>query len=103
MTNAAALQAVLAGIAYDTNTGLKALMDAGIDGEGTYSKEAALSLDGAALVVLEGLLSAPNVSEGGYSVSYDRRAIENRITMICNRSGLANPLKPTIKNKSFLW
>jgi hypothetical protein len=104
MTNLDAFQAVLSPISYESNVADKAMLDNDIIGADTYSKDSALSIDKAALAVLEGILSAPNISEGSFSISYDRKAVIDRINLICERSGLASSIgKPKITNKTNMW
>lgn len=56
----------------------KALTDAGITGSETYAQSNKQSVDLVVLSILEGLLATPDVSEGGYSVKYDRKYISER-------------------------
>lgn len=81
MTNLEALKAVvdvpgISGNAYD-----KALIDVSLTGSSTYSAGNEETINNAAVKVLKGFLLS-SLSEGGYSVSFDRTAIENKITVL---------------------
>ena len=54
-------------------------------------------------VVLKGAMQ--NVSEGGYSVSWNIEAVKLYYSALCNELGLENVLfaRPKIRNKSNLW
>jgi hypothetical protein len=56
----------------------KALIDVGLTGSDTYTTDDKVTVNTAALSVLNGLLYS-SISEGGYSISFDRSAIEARI------------------------
>lgn len=43
------------------------------------------------------LLAKPNISEGGFSVSYDRNAIVNFYGFLCDDLGLPNKLKSKVR------
>lgn len=100
MTNKEALQAVIVEKASD-NLLDKALLDQSITGAAAYTASDASKIDLAAIDVLQSLLSVPNVSEGGYSVSYDRTAILNRIEML--RAKTNTTLRPVIRDASNRW
>lgn len=102
MTNKEALVAVVQ-VSVADNVLLKALLDQNIPSTDTYASANASSIDLAAISVLEGLLSTPNVSEGGYSVSYDRAAIEGRIKALYQKNGLSAPGKPSVRDASNRW
>lgn len=54
-------------------------------------------------VVLKGIIQ--NVSEGGYSISWNIEAVKLFYNALCNELGLENVLfaRPRIRNKSNLW
>lgn len=54
-------------------------------------------------IVLKG--ATQNVSEGGYSVSWNIEAVKLFYNTLCNELGLENVLfaRPKIRNKSNLW
>jgi hypothetical protein len=81
MTVLEALKAVVDVPGISSNSYDKALIDAGIDGSATYLASNAQTINNAAVNVLKGFLLS-SISEGGYSVSFDRSAIENKITVL---------------------
>jgi hypothetical protein len=102
MTNKEALIAALQ-ISVEDATLDKVLIDLDVIGSDTYSKDNATAIDKCAIEVLQGLLSMPDVSEGGYSVKYDRKAVEARLSYLSQKTGVADPLKPTINDASNRW
>lgn len=54
-------------------------------------------------IVLKGAMQ--NVSEGGYSISWNMEAVKLYYNALCNELGLENVLfaRPKIRNKSNLW
>ena len=46
-----------------------------------------------------------NVSEGGYSVSWNMDAVKMYYTSLCNELGVENVLvgKPKVRNRSYMW
>lgn len=103
MTNKEALQAVIQATVPDLSLE-KALLDQGITGAEPYAATGATVIDLAAVAVLQGLLSAQDVSEGGYSVKQrERKAIETRLLYLAKKHGLteiSTALQPTISSKS---
>jgi hypothetical protein len=89
MTNIAALQAVLM-VSVPDNTLSKALLDAELTESDTYTSDNRLIVEACAVDILKSLLTTPNISEGGYSISFDRNAIQVRL-------GQLTGAKPTIK------
>lgn len=81
MTNLEALKAVVGVEGISDNSYSKALIDSGIDGTGTYSASNESVVNISAINVLENFLLT-SLSEGGYSVSYDRSAIEKKISVL---------------------
>lgn len=55
--------------------------------------------------VIPSLLAAPDITEGGYSVKYDRSGLLQYYNMLYIDLGLDNPLinKPKIKDHSARW
>ncbi len=92
MTNKEALIAVLRVSVLD-NTLIKAMLDQDVSEEATYSKEGAKSIDLCAIDVLLGLLSEPDVSEGGYSVKYDRSAVIKHLVALAEKHGISSVLE----------
>lgn len=87
MTNKEALVAVVQ-VSVDDNVLEKALLDQSVTSSGTYTSANSSSIDLAAIDVLQGLLSRANVSEGGFSESFDRGAIERRIKALCIKNDI---------------
>ena len=102
MTNKEALIAALQ-LSVDDSTLEKALIDLEVNGSGTYSKDNATAIDQCAIEVLQGILSTPDVSEGGYSVKYDRDAVERRLIYLSNKNGVDNPSRPKISDATSRW
>lgn len=101
MTNKEALIAVLR-VSVPDNSLEKAMIDNDVSGNEQYSKSAEKSIDLCAIDVLQGLLSEPDVSEGGYSINYDRDAVKERLAYLSEKNDLVDQLKPTVKARS-LW
>ena len=49
------------------------------------------------------ILPVANVSEGGFSVSWNIEAIKMYYQTLCNELGKPNMLKPKIRNRSNFW
>ena len=54
-------------------------------------------------VIPDLLLMPSNVSEGGFSISYDKEAMKNFYSMIASKLGKPNVLSGTIKNITHKW
>ncbi len=54
-------------------------------------------------VILKGVMQ--NVSEGGYSISWNLEAVKLYYTALCNELGVQNVLvnRPKIRNRSNIW
>lgn len=59
--------------------------------------QTALCLEFASLIPLA------NVSEGGYSVSWNMEALKIWYSATCAKLGIADVTKPKIRNRSHLW
>ncbi len=81
MTNTEALAAVVQIEQIPANAYEKALEDAGLIGGVIYSSIYKDSVNTAAIAVLSGLLYT-SISEGGYSISFDRQAVQNKIASL---------------------
>lgn len=102
MTNKEALVATLQASVPD-NALEKALADRGIVSAAIYGATQTAGIDGAAMDLLSGLLSAPDVSEGGYSVRFDRTAIKARLIFLANKYGnteILSGLQPSVTSKA---
>src|SRR5690348_16620952 len=102
MTNKDALVAVIQ-TDVDDNILEKSFLDQGVSSTDVYTAAASASIDLCAIDVLEGLLSTPDVSEGGSSVSYDRNAIQARLNFLYGRAGITPPTGAVVRDKSYLW
>lgn len=49
------------------------------------------------------VLPMANVTEGGYSVTWNMEAIRMYYNSLCDELGIPNKLKPQIRNRSNLW
>jgi len=99
MTNKQALIAVLR-INVPDDTLEKALLDHDVDGAANYTKDNATNIDLCAIDVFAGLLAEPDVTEGGYSVKYDRKAVQERLVLLAkkhNVTEILNQYKPSVK------
>ena len=103
MTNKEALISVLQ-VSVSDNVLEKALLDSGITSGSTYTAADAENIDKCAIPILQSLLSQPNTSEGGYSISFDRNAVQARIKMLATKYDLTDYLDPvpTISSKA-IW
>lgn len=86
MINREALQAVLA-VTVDSRAVEKALFDADLEPGETYSSSSKDKINACAIEVLEGILSQPDISEGGYSIKYDRSAVKLRLDALRAKTG----------------
>lgn len=89
MTNKEALVAILQ-VSVDDNVLEKALLDQNVRSDRDYKSAYSASIDVAAISVLEGLLSTPDIAEGGYSVTYDRASIQDRLSYLRLKNGVPN-------------
>ncbi len=81
MTNSEALAAVVQIEQIPANAYEKALVDAGLTGSSTYSSVNEKLVNTAAIAILSGLLYT-SISEGGYSISFDSQAVQNKIASL---------------------
>jgi len=78
------------------------LLKSGIDGETTADVRACdFAVYCRMSVLLKG--ATQNVSEGGYSISWNIEAVKLYYNALCNELGLANALKPKVRNRSDYW
>lgn len=66
----------------------KALIDAGLTGTDNYDTVTAQDIDLAALPLLRRLVLQADITEGGYSIKYDRNAVLKLIASIENTYGI---------------
>jgi len=99
MTNFEALKASVMYPVEDV-TLKKALFDRGLTDTDTYSLSVKKEVDLCSADVMVTLITAPNISEGGYSVTLSDKAIlKQTASAIYSRYGVFDPftLKPTVK------
>ncbi len=63
----------------------KALIDNDLNGTDSYTKDSAGAIDKIAIDVLLAAWVTPDVSEGSYSVKYDRNAIKSRLLFLAKK------------------
>lgn len=82
-----------------------ALVSVGADPDANFTQSDRQKVDLALLEIIPKLLLTPDVTEGGYSVKYDRNAISQYYRFLCEKLGVENKLerKPTIRDASDLW
>src|SRR5262245_51810163 len=101
MTNKEALIAVVR-VSVPDNSLEKAMIDNDVTGATAYVKTAEESIDKCAIAILEGILSDPDITEGGYSINFDRKAVEDRLSILKGKYGLDDSLKPKVTSRS-VW
>jgi hypothetical protein len=101
MTKKEALIAVIR-VNVPDNTIEKAMIDNDVTGSQTYSKSSEKEIDICAIAILKGLLSEPDVTEGGYSIRYDRAAVEKQIGYLSEKHGLTDTAAPTVTGRT-VW
>ena len=91
MTNKEALVATLQANVPD-NSLEKALADRAVVSAAIYGPTQTAGVEQAAMDILWGVLTSADVSEGGYSVRYDRAAIKSRLIFLAKKYGAADIL-----------
>lgn len=82
------------------------LLKNNIASDETYTLDSVDKTERALYYFIPELLVLSSVSEGGYSISYDREGILDYYALLCSNLGYENKLlkaQPKIKNKSNLW
>lgn len=80
------------------------LLKSGIDGDSAADADACdKAVHKRFSVILKGM--AQNVSEGGYSLSWNMDAVKMYYNALCEEHGLENVLvgRPKVRNRSNLW
>lgn len=80
------------------------LVKGGLVADGTVDTRACdVSVYNRMSVVLKGMLQ--NVSEGGYSISWNMEAVKKYYSALCNELGKENVLvaRPKVRNRSNIW
>lgn len=104
MTNKEALIAAVS-FSVPDNMLEKALLDRTLTGASTYTSANAEKVDMCVIDLLQRVLSEPDVTEGGYSIRFDRKAVEARLLYLARKydqTGILNQLTPTVTGKS-VW
>jgi hypothetical protein len=84
----------------------KALIDAELDGTAVYAKVNEVEVDKAAIGLLMAVKSLKTLSEGSYSLTVDREAVNERITYLAQKHAiteLLSDLKPRAFDGSMFW
>ena len=79
------------------------LVDADLDGSVAYTKDKVQAVKGVLVTVVSELLAMPDVTEGGYSVKWDRSAVGAYLSQLRAELGIVPTGTPTISNASNLW
>lgn len=80
----------------------KVLVDNDLTGTEPYTKSLSESIEKAAIDVLYNAWLTPDVSEGGFSIKYDRTAIRSRLLLLSekySRTDITAALKPKITSR----
>jgi len=64
------------------------LINRGLTGTDAYSAADQQAVELCAIDVLNGLLSTPDISEGGYSIRFDRAAVQKRVLFLAQRNNV---------------
>lgn len=106
MTIQEALVAELDEVSVSTNTLLKVLSDNELEPTDDYEPEnedQVKALDYAIIAALRTVLARPNISEGGYSITWNEASIRLRLSGYYSRLGLSDPDLPIVQDVSYLW
>jgi len=71
-----------------------------------YSADNAEKASKALYSIIPELLAMPDITEGGFSMKFNREGILAYYSLLCKELGLENKLavkQPKVKNKSYLW
>jgi hypothetical protein len=70
-----------------------------------YDPEYSKDIDRITIKVAKALIAVPkSISEGGYSIEYDKDGLMRLISSLSIANGLPDPYaQPKIRNKSYLW
>ncbi|GAB3973826.1 hypothetical protein GCM10028806_28500 [Spirosoma terrae] len=81
------------------------LVDANVNGTDVYSAATALGAKKAIALAIPELFLKADVTEGGYSVKWDKAGITTYYGMLCDELGLPNKLvkTPSIQDRSNYW
>jgi hypothetical protein len=104
MTNKEYLTKSLNGLDVSTDDIELILLKAGIDGDLDVDLSACdKAVYNRMSIVLKGMMQ--NISEGGYSISWNMDAVKLFYNALCNELGLENVLisRPKVRNRSNIW
>lgn len=81
------------------------LVDANVTGTAMYSSATALGAKKVIANAIPELLLKADVTEGGYSIKWDKTGIEKYYAILCAELGMDNKLvkTPTIQDRSNYW
>lgn len=80
-----------------------ALTNRGLNGTDPYMAADQTDIELASIDVLYGLLSTPDITEGGYSIKFDRSSIQARLLFLAkknNATAIVSALAPTVTGRS---
>ncbi|MCF2498397.1 DUF6706 family protein [Dyadobacter chenhuakuii] len=82
-----------------------AIIDQGLTPADQYASSASKSTLKVIASVIPELLLAPDITEGGYSIKYDKGAVTSYYRLLCAQLGIDDNLnpQPKIRSKSSLW
>ena len=82
-----------------------AIVDQGLVPTDQYASSVSKSTLKVVASVIPELLLAPDITEGGYSIKYDKTAVLAYYNLLCSQLGIPNALnsQPKIRSKSHLW
>ncbi|WP_426291978.1 DUF6706 family protein [Dyadobacter endophyticus] len=82
-----------------------AIQDQALTPSDPYAPEASKPTLKVIASVIPELLLAPDVSEGGYSIKFDRAAVTAYYSWLCGELGIPDKLnpQPKIRSKAHLW
>ncbi len=104
MTNKEYLTKSLNGLNIDADDIDIILLKSGLDADSIVDIKACdMSVYNRMSVILKAMLQ--NVSEGGYSISWNMEAVKMYYNALCNELGTENVLlaRPRIRNRSNIW
>lgn len=79
------------------------IINQGIDADKEISSTDVKGLKMAMFREFSQLIPLANVTEGGYSISWNWEALRSWYSSLADDLGVSNPLKPKVKDRSNLW
>lgn len=82
-----------------------AIQDQALTPTDPYAPEASKPTLKVIASVIPELLLAPDITEGGFSIKYDKGAVSAYYNLLCSQLGIPNQLnpQPKIRSKSGIW